>query len=356
MNLINGQAPKKFIAEMKAGIGQIGAIDPKKASQWIYQRRVSKREKPSQLGWLNQLVQTGMEGMGHIDNDLYVDLLSDKYSTDEMGRFLRSYYWGSGFGFQRVVLKAAIKFHDHPIWKKYIMDIITEENTPSSHCDIFKKFVVDQGYDVGTITASAEAFNKKMTAGYTSRLDHAFGYALGIETEADYQISLLAIAYTGKFSGALSLTDFFEIHMSESGEEEHAKETCLAIESLLITEKDFLPENVIAGFKQAIADTTDYALAIRSDVYSQTISNSNTSDLQNRLKKILKEVAELKADFDILPELKLSSDLGIDSLKLIDVVLSVEREFDVELSELNIANSRTVSELMKEVTRATTQN
>jgi acyl carrier protein len=74
--------------------------------------------------------------------------------------------------------------------------------------------------------------------------------------------------------------------------------------------------------------------------------------MDTRFTDILKSVAELEESFTITGEQDLQADLEIDSLRLIDVVLNVEREFKVELSEEALAQAVTVGQLWAEVGRA----
>jgi len=69
--------------------------------------------------------------------------------------------------------------------------------------------------------------------------------------------------------------------------------------------------------------------------------------------KILKTVAELPDDFEIRLEQELKSDLEIDSLGLIDVVLNLEADFSADMDEVALAKVVTVGDLWAEVVRAT---
>ncbi|MFI9450273.1 acyl carrier protein [Amycolatopsis sp. NPDC052450] len=74
--------------------------------------------------------------------------------------------------------------------------------------------------------------------------------------------------------------------------------------------------------------------------------------MDTRFTKILKSVAELDEDFTITVDQNLQGDLEIDSLRMIDIVLNVEREFDVELSEEALISAETVGQLWAEVSQA----
>ncbi|PCR95794.1 acyl carrier protein [Pseudomonas sp. FW215-R2] len=70
--------------------------------------------------------------------------------------------------------------------------------------------------------------------------------------------------------------------------------------------------------------------------------------VDSRFVEILRTVAELDATHPIDESQELQA-LGIDSLKLIDVVMSVEREFGTELDEDALVRARTVGELWREI-------
>ncbi|AXE36236.1 hypothetical protein [Chromobacterium phragmitis] len=258
----------EFYADYVVSAADMSATE---RATWLYKTRVGNRKDASTLGWLNELLRTGMARLGHIANDMYCDLLDGRMSHEGWSLFLREYYWGSGYGFQRVVLPAAAKGSSNDIWRTYIKSIIYEENMPSSHCDMFKTFMQSIGVEVGDLPGSAAAFNQKMLSGYSGSLGHSMGYALGIETEADFQIALLFVSLRAEYEEQVEHTEFFRIHMSESGEELHAQETCASIEQLL--DQGLCTEAEIKqGFRQAIVDTRDYMLAIRASVRASNVA------------------------------------------------------------------------------------
>ncbi|MET9301293.1 phosphopantetheine-binding protein [Micromonospora aurantiaca] len=71
--------------------------------------------------------------------------------------------------------------------------------------------------------------------------------------------------------------------------------------------------------------------------------------MDTRFEQILKSVAELPDEFEILAEQDLREDLDIDSLRLIDVVLGIEEEFNVELGEDALAKAKTAGQLWAEI-------
>jgi acyl carrier protein len=64
--------------------------------------------------------------------------------------------------------------------------------------------------------------------------------------------------------------------------------------------------------------------------------------------KITEILAEqLSADQDIMTmETKIAEELGADSLDLVDLLMSIEDEFEIEIPDEEIDNIRTVSELV----------
>ncbi|WP_392971401.1 acyl carrier protein [Streptomyces sp. LN245] len=55
--------------------------------------------------------------------------------------------------------------------------------------------------------------------------------------------------------------------------------------------------------------------------------------IDSRISDVLRSVAERPDTFEISGEQRLNADLGIDSLKFIDVIVHVEAAFDIELGD-----------------------
>jgi hypothetical protein len=83
--------------------------------------------------------------------------------------------------------------------------------------------------------------------------------------ESDFQLSMIALALTKKYPEGMWKTNFFDVHLDSSGEEEHARATCETIESM-IAAGEYTREDIEAGFHQAIIDTRDFMLAMLRDV------------------------------------------------------------------------------------------
>jgi hypothetical protein len=233
--------------------------------EWIYHRRIDERQDPSSLDWLNQLIKGGARGLGHIDNPMHVAITDASLSDAELAQFLAAYYWGSNYGFNKTVLPTTLKSTDNDWYREYIKNIIREENTPSSHWGIFKRYMQSLGVELGEMAESSRAFIEKNTSGYQAELGYAIGYALAVEVESDFQLSLIGLALLKRYPVQTTETNFFDIHLDSTGEEEHARATCETVERLLgagvISRTD-----VEAGFRQAIVDTRDFMLAMYQEL------------------------------------------------------------------------------------------
>lgn len=67
--------------------------------------------------------------------------------------------------------------------------------------------------------------------------------------------------------------------------------------------------------------------------------------LDEKIDAILKQIAELPESFEIAGEQNLKSDLGIDSLTLIDLITHVEAKFGIKISDKSIGNFATVADV-----------
>ena len=73
------------------------------------------------------------------------------------------------------------------------------------------------------------------------------------------------------------------------------------------------------------------------------MNNENT--ISQRLIKVVAEKTKLNAG-DIRPELNLE-DSGLDSFARIELILLIEQEFDIELSDAESADVATVADIIK---------
>jgi len=75
------------------------------------------------------------------------------------------------------------------------------------------------------------------------------------------------------------------------------------------------------------------------------MTNDNT--ISQRLSKVIAEKTKINAD-DIRPELNLE-DSGLDSFARIELILVIEQEFGIELSDAESANIATVADLISTI-------
>lgn len=76
--------------------------------------------------------------------------------------------------------------------------------------------------------------------------------------------------------------------------------------------------------------------------------------LETRIRTIVAEqlgvdMAELSADASIL------DDLGADSLDVVEMVMSLEEEFDIEVPDEDVEEMRTISDVERYIVRAVAQ-
>lgn len=65
-----------------------------------------------------------------------------------------------------------------------------------------------------------------------------------------------------------------------------------------------------------------------------------------KVKAILSEQFDVEED-SITPETNLSEDLEADSLDVVDLLMSIEDEFEIEVPDEEIENIKTVDQLVK---------
>ena len=65
-----------------------------------------------------------------------------------------------------------------------------------------------------------------------------------------------------------------------------------------------------------------------------------------KVKAILSEQFDVEED-TITPDTTIADDLGADSLDVVDLLMSIEDEFEIEIPDGEIENIKTVGELVK---------
>ena len=72
----------------------------------------------------------------------------------------------------------------------------------------------------------------------------------------------------------------------------------------------------------------------------------NRVEIEAKVKDFLINELEIEEDV-IFPEAKLKEDMGIDSLDFVDIVMSIEDEFSVEVPDEAIDDIKSVGDLVK---------
>ena len=69
-------------------------------------------------------------------------------------------------------------------------------------------------------------------------------------------------------------------------------------------------------------------------------------DVFEKVKKILCDQLDLEEE-QVTEEAEVIEDLGADSLDIVDLVMTLEEEFDTEIPDEDIENLRTVGDIVK---------
>ena len=70
-----------------------------------------------------------------------------------------------------------------------------------------------------------------------------------------------------------------------------------------------------------------------------------TQDVANGLREIMAARLGLPPE-QLVPEARLVEDLGLDSLDAVELAISVEREFDIEVPEEELTKLKTVADMV----------
>ena len=68
------------------------------------------------------------------------------------------------------------------------------------------------------------------------------------------------------------------------------------------------------------------------------------SDTAKRVKKVLAAKFDMN-EADLLPEASIVSDLGADSMDIVEISMAIEKEFDIEISDEDIESTKTLRDL-----------
>ena len=70
------------------------------------------------------------------------------------------------------------------------------------------------------------------------------------------------------------------------------------------------------------------------------------SSVEERVKKVLAEQLNIKEE-DVLNDASLTEDLGADSLDIIEMMMGLESEFGLDISDEDAEKARTVKEVIE---------
>ena len=65
----------------------------------------------------------------------------------------------------------------------------------------------------------------------------------------------------------------------------------------------------------------------------------------DKIKKILADTLDVSED-ELSADTNIATDLGADSLDVVEILMSIEDEFDIEIPDSEIENIRTIGELV----------
>ncbi len=66
----------------------------------------------------------------------------------------------------------------------------------------------------------------------------------------------------------------------------------------------------------------------------------------DKIKKILADTLDVNED-ELSADTNIATDLGADSLDVVEILMSIEDEFDIEIPDSEIENIRTIGELVE---------
>ena len=68
------------------------------------------------------------------------------------------------------------------------------------------------------------------------------------------------------------------------------------------------------------------------------------SDTAKRVRKVLAAKFDMN-EADLVPEASIVSDLGADSMDIVEISMALEKEFDIEISDEDIESTKTLRDL-----------
>lgn len=186
--------------------------------------------------------------------------------------FFSEYNQSSQKFFYLSVLPSALEAHESQIWKEYIRFIIGEESIPKPHYELFQDFMNSCDIYMQESKEPAKIYSKNLLAGYVSDLPFAVGYALGVEVEAGYEIVVLSKGLAHHYQRQLEQTDWFDVHLCEGQEEDHAKKSLELAETLFRDQKDV--SVIQEGFLQYCHDVNAFMESVNYLIDEEAVSKT----------------------------------------------------------------------------------
>lgn len=118
-----------------------------------------------------------------------------------------------------------------------------------------------------------------MRRGFSRSLAFSMGYSLGVEVEAEYALTIMRMGVERLFPEQVARSLWFDTHLSEAGEEEHARISASTAEQLAQTDEQVA--ELGAGFIQALDDTLDFMLDILRHIEERRIRERQGLKWQN---------------------------------------------------------------------------
>ena len=75
-------------------------------------------------------------------------------------------------------------------------------------------------------------------------------------------------------------------------------------------------------------------------------------NIEDKVKKLIAEKLEVDPD-DVIPRASLIDDLGADSLAIVEMIMTMEEEFDIEVPDDDAEQLRTVEDAIKYIQKKT---
>lgn len=261
--------------EPRAARSEPSPPDPERAADERLRRLRRARSEAlgevTGLSWLNRLVVGGPPAQDGPGSTMHVALADGSLTDAEFAQFLAAYYWGAQHQLGDVAPIGEPERGAHAWYREYIKSLIMQEDGPDGRRGILGRYLRSLALEPGEIPESAEAFVERAGRGYRADLGRALGYALAVEVESDFQLSLIALALTRRFPRATAETVLSDLRLDTGREAERAHALCGAIEVLLVSH-EIVRADVEAGFVRAVADEREFMLGMYEELKGDDVA------------------------------------------------------------------------------------